>query len=1045
MAFRSTSTRWGGLRLEPYDPQARDADGDGIVQEGTAWERPNDTILRDATGKPLEAGITSPTRLAGTRVFTREGREIQYTPSYQGVEAGIGGTALGDHGAASLGERGLRTVRDYVTPPEQPSAPEVVQPEPIRPEAVPAAPAVVERATPEVRAPESDIIDGREEEVKDRDQLPYVVGLRGSTDASDGPRRSDDDPIRKLPMILNRGGERSRLIEAIRDYFRDNPNPEKQERIEELLTDTEVKRIVDLGVQDLLDAYEDQDVLIAVPDSVAVDVLRTGRVKSQHETATSGGMLDQQYRTDFEEWRLGVPRDIDVRKRPVYGWMRTRRRDDGVEKEIEDLASPIYGRINLRLKDDLKSRATVTFGDSIGEATSGVPLLSEKRKAIVALWYAEAAKNPAVAALRNENDFHAGWINEAFGSATFLSEAQSRIVERAIQEHPELNEILGGIPDFSAGNYGRYIEAQIHGGVDVRDVKAIEVPEGVPDEIRSEIQRLAEPYGIKVGTKEELDSPSVGDLVGPKAEEVGPKAEELDVPEGRKRIRDRIRQKNKKILDDLEQSGSRFGRIDNEYKEAQERAVAEGRVDSYHVPKTREEAIKTRKETTSATITAVRRYLETGELTPWDGRVGISESDAAQLDNMPQDLREVILTSSDDELNKMILNQAARLQKEVKAGRIRVNVTDSRLGAVVEDGKYKTVFSGALTENARVSGREQIDARILGIPSDVAPELHPASGYAITREQGNAVRGDGDIEDTELASKLTGIGGTYGDVVLELKPEVADRTSWGLGDSMNAKSSGVVRMDEDDPEYIAAVMINGSGTKKPQNVVLNMLESERNETTLTASVNRVGGIPAADNLDSISMAGHDYIETNIAGSFDLDEVESIRIPSIESLKKSALPVKNNMGDLIEERFMERQKLEAMGLTEGQIAYLLELKESDPDAYRKYFETDRRLQGVIYAEEVDGFAQDLFAKHGVRLLIGDQGRSSKQEAKRRLQEAESFYDSLARNIDSDMARQDDDTRRSAAGLPTLAEEQRLAREVEEARVAAGGGLDSGGIG
>ena len=362
----------------------------------------------------------------------------------------------------------------------------------------------------------------------------------------------------------------------------------------------------------------------------------------------------------------------------------------------------------------------------------------------------------------------------------------------------------------------------------------------------------------------------------------------------------------------------------------------------------------------------------------------------------------------------------------------------------MEDGEYKTVFSGALTDNARVAGREQIDARILGIPSDVAPELHPASGYAITREQGQVVRGDGDVEDTELASKLTGVGGTYGDVVFELKPEVADRTSWSLGDSMNAKGPGVVRMDEDDPEYIAAVMINGSGTKKSQNVVLNMLESERNETTLTASVSRLGGIPAADSPDSASGAGHDYLETNIAGSFDLDEVESIRVPSIESLKQSALPVKENVGDSIEGRFMERQKLEAAGLTEGQIAYLLELKESDPSAYREYLQ-DQRLQSVLYAEEVDKFAKGLSDKHGVRLLIGDEGRSPEQELEKRLEKVKPFYDALARDVDRAIASRDEDARRSAAGLPSLAEEQRLAREAEEARINAGGGLDAGGIG
>jgi len=251
-------------------------------------------------------------------------------------------------------------------------------------------------------------------------------------------------------------------------------------------------------------------------------------------------------------------------------------------------------------------------------------------------------------------------------------------------------------------------------------------------------------------------------------------------------------------------------------------------------------------------------------------------------------------------------------------------------------------------------------------------------------------------------------------------------------------------MDEDDPEYIAAVMINGSGTKKPQNVVLNMLESERNETTLTASVSRLGGIPAAKSPNEVSGAGHDYIETNIAGSFNLDEVDSIRVPSIETLKKSALPVESDADDLIDGRFMERQKLEAAGMTEGQIAYILELKESDPSAYREYLQ-DQRLQSLVYAEQVDKFGKSLSEKHGVRLLIGDEGRSPEQEVEKRLEKVKPFYDTLARDVDAAIASRDEDARRIVEGLPTLAQESQAAREAEEARIAAGGGLDVGGLG
>ena len=36
---------WSNIIPDGYNPDARDGDGDGIVQEGTEWERPIDTQL----------------------------------------------------------------------------------------------------------------------------------------------------------------------------------------------------------------------------------------------------------------------------------------------------------------------------------------------------------------------------------------------------------------------------------------------------------------------------------------------------------------------------------------------------------------------------------------------------------------------------------------------------------------------------------------------------------------------------------------------------------------------------------------------------------------------------------------------------------------------------------------------------------------------------------------------------------------------------------------------------------------------------------------
>ena len=41
----AVTERWGGLRIEPYKPNPKDADLDQIVQEGTIWERPKGTFI----------------------------------------------------------------------------------------------------------------------------------------------------------------------------------------------------------------------------------------------------------------------------------------------------------------------------------------------------------------------------------------------------------------------------------------------------------------------------------------------------------------------------------------------------------------------------------------------------------------------------------------------------------------------------------------------------------------------------------------------------------------------------------------------------------------------------------------------------------------------------------------------------------------------------------------------------------------------------------------------------------------------------------------
>ena len=81
--------RLGGMvgrvpKPAPYDPGSRDGDNDGLVQEGTIWERPSGAIFRG-----VAAGARA---LAGATLVDRDGNKLDYKP--------------GDHENSPLRRRG---------------------------------------------------------------------------------------------------------------------------------------------------------------------------------------------------------------------------------------------------------------------------------------------------------------------------------------------------------------------------------------------------------------------------------------------------------------------------------------------------------------------------------------------------------------------------------------------------------------------------------------------------------------------------------------------------------------------------------------------------------------------------------------------------------------------------------------------------------------------------------------------------------------------------------------------------------------------------
>ena len=99
-------------------------------------------------------------------------------------------------------------------------------------------------------------------------------------------------------------------------------------------------------------------------------MLEDGRWKSQFETGTSEGSLDQEYRMHAEHKMFGYQLDVDGNReqRPIYGYFSDNKNGvinyDGSEISPNHVAS--YGTVNFRLRrENALQKATITFDDSL--------------------------------------------------------------------------------------------------------------------------------------------------------------------------------------------------------------------------------------------------------------------------------------------------------------------------------------------------------------------------------------------------------------------------------------------------------------------------------------------------------------------------------------------------------------------------------------------------------------------------------------------------------------------------------------------------------
>jgi hypothetical protein len=173
-------------------------------------------------------------------------------------------------------------------------------------------------------------------------------------------------------------------------------------------------------------AVDSQPVAVRMNPTALVGMVNDGRMKTQFETRTSNGMLDQDRRALAEETMFGYPTDLDPKKRPIYGYM-------SPDYDALNGGGPTqYGPVKVLLKDQVRPRTTVSFGDTLSvEGTLPAPLEHVDRYAI-----------------NTHHDYY---------------------------EPTDFEESLHDLQS------SHYIEAQIHGGVTLDDVASIEYPSWMAD------------------------------------------------------------------------------------------------------------------------------------------------------------------------------------------------------------------------------------------------------------------------------------------------------------------------------------------------------------------------------------------------------------------------------------------------------------------------------------------------------------------------------------------------------------------------------------
>lgn len=255
-------------------------------------------------------------------------------------------------------------------------------------------------------------------------------------------------------------------VDAKKAMARLKPSPTEKQR-QEKLTEKAVseymainkvpaskkKQVQAAAINTLQTAVNQAKVCHRINPHIITDFLLPGdgRIKSQFETGSSNGALDEYSRSKAENEMFGYERSMERKERPVYGYMS----DDPRAEAQGNLGcgASHYGSVIFVMKEELRKRTTVTFGDSLG--LGAIPCPAEK----VTL--------------------EAGTMRP--GKIATLNSGKTKTVDSLL----------------SSSICYSYVECQFHGGLSLDDVATVIIPKGrVPG--WAELKKKLEDNGFDV-------------------------------------------------------------------------------------------------------------------------------------------------------------------------------------------------------------------------------------------------------------------------------------------------------------------------------------------------------------------------------------------------------------------------------------------------------------------------------------------------------------------------------------------------------------------